>query len=322
MAWIERLGTLRRSVAGGRFRGAERVGGDSLADPEAIIASAHSRDARDALGPHSLLGQLATDPRSLLTGLTVGVLQLMHPGIGAGVVDHSEFFTDPFDRIYRSLPRIVASIVADDGEERARKIRDYHRQVGGQDHRGERYHALDPETYWWAHATFTWGFLLANQRFHPRPLTARQRERYYAESVLWYRRYQLSDRPMPPDLAGFEAKFRQVCQTELTMTPAAARAFSLAGKEHFVFPLVPAPLNRMLGVTATPFARVSLFGGFPEEMRRAFDLPWPDADRRAYAAATASIRAAGRLVPERASRRAYLRLLKQLGATTRLRSAS
>ena len=57
------------------------------------------------LGPDSVLGRLANDPRLAFTGFSLGVLQLMHPAVSAGVIQHSEFFSDPFDRIYRSTPR-------------------------------------------------------------------------------------------------------------------------------------------------------------------------------------------------------------------------
>ena len=57
----------------------------------------------------------------------------MLPGLGAGVTDHSNFFDDPFDRIFRSIPYIRGSIFAADdaeGDERGRTIRDFHRNIG------------------------------------------------------------------------------------------------------------------------------------------------------------------------------------------------
>ena len=274
------------------------------------------------LGPRSVLGRLATDWRMGLTGLSAGLLQLMHPGLGAGVVDHSAFFTEPFDRIARSVPRIVASIVAPDSAARAREIRDYHRDVKGHDHHGNRYHALDPGTYWWAHATFTWGFLAAADRFHHRPPRGAARHRYYAESVEWYRRYQLSTRPVPPDLPSFTAEFDRICAEELELTPAADRAVDIALHGRLDVPMLPAPVARVLAVPATPLARLLTIGGLPAVVRRRFDIPWTTSDRRAYRAMILAARNGGRLLPERLTTPAHVAMLRRVGASTELASAS
>ena len=110
------------------------------------------------LGPDSLLWHLAGDWRSGLSGLSAGILQLAWPHLGQGVEEHSAFFDEPWDRIHRSVPQIWATILAPDGDERATTIRDLHRDIKGTDRHGQRYHALNPDTFWWAHATFTWEF--------------------------------------------------------------------------------------------------------------------------------------------------------------------
>ena len=154
------------------------------------------------LGPGSLLWSVAGDPRGLIPGTGAGIMQLMLPGLGAGVSDHSNFFDDPYDRIYRSIPSIWRSIFAVDdaaGDREGRRIRDFHPDIKGVDHHGNRYHALDPDVFWWAHATFTWEFFRARQLYFPRPLSRPRQELLYAETVTWYRRYGVSDRPVPPD---------------------------------------------------------------------------------------------------------------------------
>src|SRR5919109_4607195 len=74
------------------------------------VSSARSAAAAP-LGPDSLLWRYAADLRSLLPGAAAGLMQLMHPGIGAAVAEHSAFFDAPFDRIYRSVPQIWATIL-------------------------------------------------------------------------------------------------------------------------------------------------------------------------------------------------------------------
>ena len=70
-------------------------------------------------------------------------------------------------------------------------------------HPAVRYHALDPETYFWAHATFVEQVLYFADTFVKR-LSRAEKEQIYLESKTWYRRYGVSERPMPADYAEFE----------------------------------------------------------------------------------------------------------------------
>src|SRR5579872_3738071 len=208
------------------------------------------------LRPGCLLWRYAGDWRSMLPGSAAGVLQLMHPGIGAGVTDHSAFFEDPFDRIYRSVPQIWATIFAPDGEHRGRELRDVHRAIKGTDHHGRRYHALDPETFWWAHATFTWEIFRSVELFHRRALSEAQAEQLYAETVTWYRRYGVSTRPVPADYDDFRTKFSEACRKTLEMTPAAQRALSYRLSDIPGQPWGPLPLQGLLRPIAAPAAEI------------------------------------------------------------------
>ena len=112
-----------------------------------MAASTRSKAVGAPLGPGSLLWSTAGDPRALLTGSTAGILQLMLPGLGAGVTDHSDFFEDPFARIYRSIPVIWASIFSDDeeGTEVGHRIRDFHPDIKGTDHAGRHGDRVAPD---------------------------------------------------------------------------------------------------------------------------------------------------------------------------------
>src|SRR5205823_5265270 len=116
-------------------------------------------------GDAPLRRRYAEDWRSILDGTSIGILQLMYPPLGAAVAAQSGFFEDPYGRIYRSIPQIWATLLAPDADERARKIRDLHRGIKGVVN-GQRYHALEPETFWWAHATFTHLIIRSVERYH------------------------------------------------------------------------------------------------------------------------------------------------------------
>jgi uncharacterized protein (DUF2236 family) len=223
----------------------------------------------------------------------------MLPGLGAGVSDHSNFFDDPFDRIFRSIPLIWGSIFSvDDGEgaTRGRFIRDLHPDIKGVDDRGRRYHALDPDVFWWAHATFTWEFLRARELYFAVPLRRREREQLYAETVTWYRRYGVSDRPVPPTLAEFRRRFDEICRHELELTPAVQWVLNPSSNPGARGEPVrlPGPLTLLEGVAnraGADLLRLMVYGALPDVVRRRFGFRWTHADRLAYVSVCASLRA-------------------------------
>ncbi len=258
------------------------------------------------LGPGSVLWRLAADGRGLLPGTAAGIMQLMLPGLGAGVTDHSAFFQDPWGRIMRSIPQIWGTIFADDegGDEQGRTVRDLHAKIKGADDHGRRYHALDPDIYWWAHATFTWEFFRAAELFFPLPLTRREKEQLYAESVTWYRRYGVSDRPLPVDLTAFEARFADICAHELELTPAVQ--WVLQPPEDATKPPeepLPGrlqPLAPVIRKLRSENLRLITFGTMPDVVRRRFDIPWTNEDRALFATLCGAFRAVGATAGPRA----------------------
>ena len=252
------------------------------------------------LGPGSILWNTAGDPRSLLPGTAAGIMQLMLPGLGAGVSDHSNFFEDPFDRIFRSIPVIWGSIFAEDddeGDSRGHHIRDLHRDIKGTDSDGKRYHALDPDVFWWAHATFTLEFLRARELFFPRQLRRDEKEQLYAESVTWYRRYGLSERPVPHTLAEFESRFDEICRNELALTPAVRWVLDPTKNPTAAQPEVKgsgprAAVRRVLTGLQAELASTVLRGSMPSVVRRRLDLEWTNPDRIRFASICGALRAA------------------------------
>ena len=257
-----------------------------------------------ALGPRSLLWRYAGDTRIALLGGTIGTLQLMHPGIGAGVLEHSNFFADPYDRVFRSLPWILGVVYDEDGEATGRAVRDFHAAIKGVDARGRRYHALDPETFWWAHATFQFMVEQVADRFDAHRLTGSERERLYQEGVEWYRRYAVSMRPVPPTREAFQEKWDDVCDHLLEMNPAVDYVMKTLAHPRPPRALPPPlgrvqPLLRLRPVLRTAFVpvRLTTIGGLPRSVRRRFDLPWSAADQAALDAIEFAVRCGWPLVP-------------------------
>ena len=260
---------------------------------------------RIELGPSSLLWRYAGDRRIAFMGGTIGLLQLMHPAIGAGVLEHSEFFDDPYGRVFRSLPRILAVVYAGPrAEATGHEVRSFHRDIKGVDAAGRRYHALDPETFWWAHATFQFMAEQVVDRFDHRRLTRGKREQLYREGVEWYRRYGVSDRCVPTTRAQFGETWDRYCDEVLEMNPAvewvldtilrARRPPSLPRPLHWVEPIVAVKLVRR---TLFVPVRLSAIGGVPHSVRRRFDIPWSRADQAALSALELTVKTAWPALP-------------------------
>src|SRR3546814_18344374 len=119
----------------------------------------------------------------------------MHPAIGAALIEHSNFFDDPVDRVFRSLPRILGTVYDEDGYATGRDVRDVHRTIKGDDDgHGNKYHSLDPETFWWAHATFQFMAEQVADRFDRHELPPDERAQLYPAGVTGSPRYRSAQR--------------------------------------------------------------------------------------------------------------------------------
>jgi uncharacterized protein (DUF2236 family) len=242
------------------------------------------------LGPSSLLWRYAGDSRIAFLGGTIGLLQLMHPAIGAGVLDHSNFFEDPSDRVFRSLPRILGAVYdGPQADTTGLEVREVHKPIHGQDGQGRRYHALDPATFWWAHATFQFMAEQVVDRFDRHHLTPVEREQLYREGLEWYRRYGVSDRAVPPDRTAFQVEWDRVCTEELEVNDAVRFVLDLldaprlprwndrAGIPRPLRPIFNARPARAVGAHVS---RLVAIGGLPAVVRERFDIPWSGRDQR------------------------------------------
>ncbi len=177
--------------------------------PDTAESSHHAapRPARpeppEPLGPDSLTWRYFGGRRGMLFGPWTGSMQNMHPGLGAGVEEHSKFFDERWERLYRSLYPIYGVVF--DGPrapETAAKVRGYHNTIKGIDKKGRRYHTLDPDTFYWAHATFFYSLVVSIEWFDG-PLTLEQKHRLFDEHVQWYRLYGMPMHSVPASWEDF-----------------------------------------------------------------------------------------------------------------------
>jgi uncharacterized protein (DUF2236 family) len=249
-----------------------------LVDPQA---------ATDALplGPQSLVWRYFGDNRMFLIGPRPAVLQNMLAELGQGVLDHSVWFADTAARIKRSLPPIFMTVYGTEDDNAGPKVRDFHHGIKGEMPPGEgktgRYHALDPDTYYWAHATFFDQALYFADTF-VKKLSRAEKEQMYLESKTWYRRYGVSDRPMPADYAEFERYWDDMIDNVLVAHSTAKYGIGYVTK-GFPKPKGVSPLAwRLVAPIFNPVGAFLTTGGMPPRTREILGLPWDDRKERRY----------------------------------------
>ncbi|WP_067568758.1 oxygenase MpaB family protein [Nocardia acidivorans] len=235
-------------------------------------------------GPGSLLYESYGDRRGFLVAPVEGLLQLMYPALGRGVEQHSGFYGEPLQRLFRSVPQIQGTLFDGVGAaETAAQVRDFHRDIKGAMPDGSRYHALDPETFFWAHATFLDAPLRTADLYFRKPYTPQEKAALYREGVRWWRMYGLSDRVVPETYPEFQKYWNHTLHNVLQPTPAASELvqfFRTTGS--MPQPWVPQAVWRLGGpAMSQAWLRVGA-GALPPVVREMFDIPWTRANQVAF----------------------------------------
>jgi uncharacterized protein (DUF2236 family) len=259
-----------------------------------------SRDGYFAPGsPIRRIGNTPLTP--FLGGGPAVLLQVAHPLVAAGVVQHSDFRRDLWHRLIRTLGALylITYGTRDEAERAGRAVQAVHEHVHGETWahlgrfpQGTRYSATDPELQLWVHATLVESSLSAYQRF-VRRLARDEQERYYREMSVVARLFGVPAAALPGSLSDFREYFdAQIAGDTITVTdPARAVA------EVIVQARLPAPMRVLV-----PAHRLATAGLLPERLRHEYGLRWsalhelalPLAARSMKLAAAPVLLAAGR----------------------------
>jgi uncharacterized protein (DUF2236 family) len=249
------------------------------------------------LGPDTLTWRYFGDARGALLIVRAGVLQAMHPAINAALLQHSDFLENPWNRLLRSASPILGVVY--DGPKAGVTgawVREQHKTIKGTDGQGRSYHALSPDAFYWAHATF-FEAMIAGQELFGNRLGAAECELLYEESIDWYALYGLSMRPVLPDYAAFREYWDQMLHDVLEATEVAVDAFKPAAGLPAPYPWVPGPawlaLRPLLSRGPAWIAR----GTLPKVARETLGLSWSPADAIVLRTMLTSLRASWPLVP-------------------------
>ena len=152
----------------------------------------------------------------------------MHPQLGAAVQQHSIFFTERLPRLFRSLYPIGGVVFdGDRAPSTGAQVRDYHIPIKGVDDQGRRYSALNPDVFYWAHATFFMGTILTAEHFGD-GITEDEKRQLFDEHVTWYRMYGMSMRPVPASWEDFCEYWDHMCRDVLENNWAAREVLDLS----------------------------------------------------------------------------------------------
>ncbi|OBI09109.1 hypothetical protein A5714_20240 [Mycobacterium sp. E2462] len=258
----------RRRGAGARFDSGVRE-----AVPMPIDHPAGEPAAAPRLGPDSLIWKFYGDNRTQLFGFqrTAGVENCIEQ-LAQGVLDHSVVFSDTLGRARRTAPPLMKTVYSDAPHEWGRKVRDFHTTIKGTISDGSRYHALNPELFYWAHASFV-DQVIYNVDTFIRRLSRAEKEQIFDEGKVWYRLYGVSDRGQPQTYDEFLEYWDEMLERFVPhKTVLYGTGYIRKGIPGPRW--LPRPVWAVLSAPLNAYTRLVLVGTLPPQMREVCQLPW------------------------------------------------
>jgi uncharacterized protein (DUF2236 family) len=264
------------------------------------------------MDPDCITWQRAGDARVILMAGYALLLQVAHPTVGAGVTEHSDFRTDPWGRLLRTLDYAATMVYASPprAAQTARALRAQHGTIRGVRPDGVRYSALEPEAFAWVHATLADAIVRGHARFGI-PFDAAQRERFWGEWRAIGPLLGIGDDDLPRTWPAFEAYMSTMIRERLEHTQAVDDVLATLASPTPPRPLARAPRARHTAMR--PPAHVALLftiGMLPPPLRAKLHLAWTARQERELTVLCRALRAATPLMPRplRITGPTYLRL--------------
>ncbi|WP_420873792.1 oxygenase MpaB family protein [Nocardia huaxiensis] len=258
------------------------------AEPMPVDDAIHAR--AEQLGPDSLIWKFYGDWRLQLFGFQrIAGCQNSVDQLGQAVQDHSVVFTDTWGRAKRTAAGLMTALYDEDALTHAKRVRDFHRDVKGTVGDGSRYHAMNPELYYWGHATFVDQILYITDTFIRR-LSEQEKRQIFEESKIWYSMYGVSARNQPQTYEEFQRYFDSMVERFVPHpTIVYATGYLRKGVPGPAF--VPKPIWKVLSAPLNAYLRTVVVGTMPPRMRENCRLPWSDRHQRNFERFTAGTRA-------------------------------
>lgn len=249
---------------------------------------AHTGEIVGLFGPESITWRVNREAVLLAGGGRALILQVSHPSVAAGVEQHSDYATDPWGRLYRTLDLTTRiTFGAPDTSDRASRIlRGAHAHVHGERADGKAYDARDPDLLLWVWATLVDSSLLVYRRYVA-SLKVAEVERYYEEQQRFAVACGVPEGHWPEGFAAFTDYLATMVREELHPSEDTRRIADSVLRPRVPFPARP----------AVELLNLATVGLLPTVLRERLELPWGPNRERALNASSAAIRRTLPLLP-------------------------
>ena len=231
-----------------------------------------AEEAAGLFGPDSVSWRIDSELVVLAGGSCALLMQAAHPMVAAGVVEHSQFATDPFGRLMRTLESSFDVVFGSrtTAEAAIRRVNAIHRSVRGQMPDGiSTYSALDPAALLWVHATLVDTALRVYGRFVA-PLSAADEQAYHEESGRVAIMLGVPDALLPARIDELRAWMNdRMSDGTIRVTPGARRI-----AETVLYPL------RVVPRLAWDAAHLISLSTLPTGLRRQYGIGWSSGRER------------------------------------------
>lgn len=235
------------------------------------MSAAAAPDAAGLFGPGSVSWRIDRELVVLAGGSCALLLQAAHPSVAAGVAQHSDYATDPFGRLFRTLTSsfsVVFGTLAD-ASATIRRVNAIHASVRGQRPDGAPYSALDPEALLWVHATLVDTALRVYSRFVA-PIALDDAQHYHEESARVAVALGVPEDAIPSRLEGLRAWMdAMIASGTVRVTPEARMIARTV--------LYPTRFPPRLAWDAAHLVSIATLR---PELRRQYGIPWSGARER------------------------------------------
>lgn len=259
----------------------------------AIRARLHKSDHQRP-GPGSVTWKLNREIIVIAGWGRAILLQLAHPAVGAGVIEHSAFRGCPVTGVRRLRSTVRAMLALTFGETEdmitaAAGINAIHDQVRGRscEGQGEVYSAHDPALQKWVHATLLESIPMTYELLVG-PLTLRERDRYCTEAAIMEPLLGIPGGRLPRDAATLDIYMRDMLDSRTLVVSDTSRTLARA---------MLYPPKWFLLWPAFRAMQLITIGSLPPSIREAYGFAWRPRDRRALARWTTLIHLTWRLLP-------------------------
>lgn len=234
----------------------------------------------------SWLRRVSGESALLLGGGRALLLEIAHPLVAAGVAEHSNFRTDPFGRLQRTLEAMSKLTFGDQSSAlgAARSVERSHVRVrGALAHAvgpfaaGTTYSGRDPELVRWVWATLVDTSLAVYERFVA-DLDEAAREAYYRDQRAIARLLGVPPEAVPETWSDFRGYFTGMVESEALSVGPQARE------------VAQAVLHPPGGLPNAGGVRLMTTALLPARLRESFSLPWDAGRAQRFDALVASVR--------------------------------